>query len=286
MAAIPQRPEAIMEPTHPDNERDMWFRPAALPRPTREALHEPDSDHPAAPQERQRKPGNATQSHPGIDRLTQCLSAFLTRRGFAQAGTGLLLAVGAEATADAKKRKKRKGKKKKKGDTSKPTPTPTTTPAPVVCSPSCEKGLSCQNGTCMCASNVTCNAACCPSNASCVRGECCANSKVCAGNCCDADKACHNISPGGAMGCCSNPLVVRGETCCPTGSLTTRLNCGSYQCAYALSGSGPGGCDLWCKVGYEGGRCEHGLEGFPVPGAPDVGCCCGEILNGGTCAYP
>lgn len=264
----------------PENERDTRARPASAQRPVHDTRRESERIVGVATLERQREPVAPTLGRTGMDRLTQLLSAFLTRRGFAHAGAGLLVALGAATTADAKKKKKRK---KKRRGTSRPKPTPT--PTGPTCSPACEDGYSCSDGECVCPSTVLCNQACCSSDETCVRGACCSNTQVCAGNCCGSDETCHAISPGGAKGCCSNPLVVRGETCCPTGSLTTRLNCGSYQCAFALSGTGPGGCDLWCKVGFEGAGCGPGVPGFPA-GDPGRGCCCAAIAEPGVCTYP
>lgn len=273
-----------METPLPEHEREMRARPLAAPRPDHKTGRDCQAALRAAANDLLDTPGTPAQSRTGIDRLTQFLSGFLTRRGFAQAGVGLALALGAEATADAKKKRKRnKRKKKSKPGSNNPNPTPT--PTDPACSPACEGGNSCQDGLCVCTSDVLCNQTCCALAEACVRGECCPNNRVCNSNCCDTGEVCENISPGGAKGCCSNPLVVRGETCCPTGSLSTRLNCGSYQCALALSGSGPGGCDLWCKVGYEGAGCGPGVPGFPAED-PGRGCCCNEIANPGVCTYP
>lgn len=269
-----------MEPAHAENTQDIRARPAASQRPAQETPHQDDRAHRVVTPGRLGEPGAPVQNRTGVGRLTQYLSAFVTRRGFAIAETGLLLALDAEATASAKRKRKRK--KKKRGPSH---PNPTPTPPNPTCSPGCEHGYSCSEGECVCASDVLCDAGCCGADETCVRAECCPNTRVCAANCCNADEVCKTISPGGAKGCCTNPLVVRGENCCPTGSLETRLNCGSYQCAYALSGTGPGGCDLWCKVGVEGGMCGPGIPGFPA-GDPGRGCCCGAIANPGVCTYP
>lgn len=266
-----------MDTTHPDNEREMRARPGATPRPNRVPGRGGQAAHGSAATDHPGKWVASAQNRAGRDRLTQCLSTFLTRRGFALAGTSLVVALGNPAMTDAKK--KRKKKKKSGSKNSNPTP------AQPACSTACGSGQVCQNGSCICPNNAACARDCCASTETCIRGECCAHGQVCDGDCCGGDEVCANRSPGGAKGCCANPLVVRGETCCPTGSLSTRLNCGSYQCAYALSGTGPGGCDLWCKVGYEGAGCGPGVPGFPT-GDPNRGCCCGQIASPGVCTYP
>jgi hypothetical protein len=245
--------------------------------------------------------GNETVSPEGIrfDRLTQFFARTHSRRRLRDIAAVIFGVIGLHAGADAKKRKKKKKKKRGNGN------------VVGTCTPACDDGYTCEKGVCACPNNVfcegsccaasdvclegdccpndqICDGVCCPDGNSCVRNECCSNSRVCGTTCCEGSEVCANIVPGGIKGCCENPLTIRGETCCPTGSITTRLNCGSYQCKYALSGTGPGGCDLWCKVGSggEGAGCSRDIEGFPVPGDPEQQCCCGNPAHPGVCTYP
>lgn len=233
-----------------------------------------------------------------LERLTQFLAESRSRRRLVDVLAPALVAVGWGAGADARKRKRRK-KKKKKGNGN----------AGGTCQPACADGYSCDAGVCTCRSNVicderccaageacleagccaddqVCNGACCPEQNRCIRNACCFETRVCNGDCCENDEVCANIAPGNVKGCCDSPMTIRGEICCPTGSLQTRLNCGSYQCSAALSGTGPGGCDMWCKVGFEGTFCGPDIEGFPVPGEPNRACCCTEIAPELICVYP
>ena len=132
----------------------------------------------------------------------------------------------------------------------------------------------------------SCQGDCCQAADACIRGACCPSTQVCSGTCCASGQHCANIVPGGVKGCCDQTLSIRGEVCCPTGTLNTVLNCGSYQCKAGLSGTGPGGCDLWCKVGYEGAHCAHGIPGLPDPLDPENHCCCVDVAHPDVCAYP
>jgi hypothetical protein len=236
-----------------------------------------------------------------FDRLTQFLASAHSRRRIGGMAAAVLAGRGVHLPADIALGNRKKRKKKKKKRNRNPGET---------CTPACGDGFACNNGVCACASNVICDdsccaagdvclagdccpddqacvGVCCPDGNSCVRNECCSNSRECGTTCCEGSEICANIVPGGIKGCCENTLTIRGETCCPTGSLSTRLNCGSYQCKYALSGTGPGGCDLWCRVGAggEGAYCARDIEGIPVPEDPDVECCCtaGQPV---ACVYP
>jgi hypothetical protein len=212
---------------------------------------------------------SVSRERASFERLTQCLAIFFSRRGLGRLGVGLLVASGVVADAEAKKKHKHKKKPKR------PAPVPPASPVPPPPGPPSDP-------TCN-----PCNTACCDAADSCIRGACCPATQVCSGNCCTSGQHCANIVPGGIKGCCDNPLSIRGETCCPTGRLETVLNCGSYQCKASLSGTGPGGCDLWCKIGYEGRRCDRDIEGFPNPNDPDVHCCCTDLIaEPGICIYP
>jgi hypothetical protein len=75
------------------------------------------------------------------------------------------------------------------------------------------------------------------------------------------------------------PLTIRGESCCQY-----LYSCGPFVCDAALSQSGPGGCDLWCRRPDEGGHCAHDIDGLPVPEEPEQKCCCG--VRSGECVWP
>ena len=215
----------------------------------------------------------------GFDRLSQIVTSYFSRRAIGKWAAGLLVAGGFTGNAEAKKKRK---KKKKNGAPN--SPTSPGAPGPT-CTPVCSDGFTCTDGACVCA-GPACNDTCCPADASCIRGECCPPTRVCDGNCCSNGQYCANIVPGGVKGCCSSPLSIRGETCCPTGSLATRLNCGSYQCNAGLSGTGPGGCDLWCKIGFEGSLCGPGVPGIPTGENNGRACCCTAVGTNGTCVWP
>lgn len=161
----------------------------------------------------------------------------------------------------------------------------------------------CNNGTC-CQNGVCCGNHCCLSSQVCCGGtECCdghcAGSTCCRrlgetcggdGDCC-GDAKCKSgtcrFCPTTSL-CCEQPITVRGEQCCPTGSGNSYFcsvsQTRSYKCTYFLSGTGPGGCDVWCISGHEGGLCGPNVQGFPSPGSnPPQFCCC---TVQGACSYP
>jgi len=95
------------------------------------------------------------------------------------------------------------------------------------CVSSCPSGQSCQGGVCRC-STFFCNGVCCPS------GQLCYYDRNPSGTCCD--KGTH-IAPD--LSCCTNGLVVCGNTCgipCPTdfsGCCTLSQFCGRLGCSIA-----------------------------------------------------
>lgn len=160
----------------------------------------------------------------------------------------------------------------------------------------CPAGQRCNwDGDTCCDPAQYCWGECCPAGQVCVNEKvCCPEDQACGDACCAEGEICVSgicrpLCPAGETWhggmCCAAPLTIRGETCCPTGGGNS-YHCGRFTCAYALSQSGPGGCDVWCafRDNEESAGCGPDLPGVPVPGAPQK-CCCTAYLTA-TCVWP
>lgn len=174
------------------------------------------------------------------------------------------------------------------------------------CGSECCDGL-CVDGAC-CPAERTCGSVCCPAGEVCStmpgthyatccpaarvcpnaerpqESTCCApNHTCCNGDCCAAGETCLPNAEFGER-CCANPITVRGEECCPHGSGNSYF-CGRFKCTYFLTGSGPGGCDLWCDSPEEGAYCGPGVPGVPTGEGNGRACCC-NVPATATCVWP
>jgi hypothetical protein len=178
----------------------------------------------------------------------------------------------------------------------------------------CEPGLECCKGFCKKRPGALCepefgtgrDSTCCTGFCE-IPGRCCAGpGKDCAGaglpngGCCNDGinfdlkceaGTCVERCPERALRaedpddeCCANPITVRGEQCCPRGSGNSYF-CGRFKCTAFLTGTGPGGCDLWCVVGAEGALCGPGVPGIPTGENNGRACCCTQAGTG-TCVWP
>lgn len=164
----------------------------------------------------------------------------------------------------------------------------------------CGENRVCCNGTCCPEGTAFCDlisGGCCPPERTCA-GICCAQGETCTNGsvCCSAERLCGDVCcPLGAT-CeggvcqdvsCDHPaglLTIRGETCCPSGG-GNNYNCGRFKCVFGLSGSGPGGCDVWCDLSEEGALCGPGVDGIPTGENNGRACCC-TVPATSTCTWP
>lgn len=155
------------------------------------------------------------------------------------------------------------------------------------------------DGSCGCPSGQKpCAGSCIPAGQCCVDGDC-PSGQVCHGGACQQTgcKA-FGVTCGASGACCSGaclsnvcacpgggqPITVRGEQCCeqPPASVGLGPTCGPFVCAFAVTGKGPGGCDLWCDNRVESGA------GCGPDGNGGRRCCCSPIgdPNGTTICVP
>ena len=151
-------------------------------------------------------------------------------------------------------------------------------PAERVCHSRADWGECCSPG------QTCCDGRCCDAHETCAGDEeqgfhCCASDNVCDGQCCDVANACVD-----GQCCARTALTIRDETCCPSGSGNNYV-CGRFRCHAYLTGSGPGGCDLWCDPSEEGSLCGPGVPGIPTGENNGRACCCNQPGTS-TCLWP
>jgi hypothetical protein len=141
-----------------------------------------------------------------------------------------------------------------------------------------------------CCDGLNCEGTCCkPLGATCANAdECCGDDTSCPSATRKCTKSCAlstNGSVRAAEECCDNPITIRGETCCPHGS-GNGYYCGRFHCNGYLTGTGPGGCDLWCDTTKEGSACGPGIPGIPTGENNGRACCCTAVGTNGQCVWP
>lgn len=157
-------------------------------------------------------------------------------------------------------------------------------PAESTCCPAARVCHSADDwGECCNPDQTCCDGRCCAADETCVGDEtgrrCCPTARVCDSTCCDVANACVDGQ------CCDRAaLTIRNETCCPSGSGNNYV-CGRFTCHQYLTGSGPGGCDLWCDSSEEGSLCGPDVEGIPTGEGNGRECCCIEPGTS-TCLWP
>lgn len=164
------------------------------------------------------------------------------------------------------------------------------------CNGGCRAGTCCATGGQACGADGDCRpGSICPAGVCCkapgtgcrTTGECCFG--ACAGGvCCLQDgffcgsngECCSGVC-GGDGKCQANPcpagqkrITVRGEQCCEVPPANPGLGptCGRFYCAFGVTGTGPGGCDLWCITNVEGAGCGPDGHGGRQ-------CCCQRLSD-------